>query len=56
MRCRQGQGQDRTGDSTTIRGMIAGAHAIIFAEDAEQARAFVREVLGFEGWMRATVG
>jgi catechol 2,3-dioxygenase-like lactoylglutathione lyase family enzyme len=37
--------------------MIAGAHAIIFAEDAERARAFLRDVLGFEaldagdGWL-----
>jgi catechol 2,3-dioxygenase-like lactoylglutathione lyase family enzyme len=29
--------------------MIAGAHTIIFAEDAERARAFLRDVLGFEG-------
>lgn len=26
--------------------MIAGAHAIVFAQDAEAARAFVRDVLG----------
>ena len=37
--------------------MIAGAHAIVFAEDAELARAFVRDVLGFpsvdagDGWL-----
>jgi catechol 2,3-dioxygenase-like lactoylglutathione lyase family enzyme len=37
--------------------MIAGAHTIIFAEDAERARAFLRDVLGFEsvdagdGWL-----
>jgi len=37
--------------------MIAGAHTIIFAEDAEAARAFLRDVLGFpsvnagEGWL-----
>jgi catechol 2,3-dioxygenase-like lactoylglutathione lyase family enzyme len=37
--------------------MIAGAHTIIFAEDAERARTFVRDVLGFqavdagEGWL-----
>ena len=37
--------------------MIAGAHTIIFAEDAEAARAFFRDVLGFasvdagEGWL-----
>ena len=37
--------------------MIAGAHTIIFAEDAERARAFFRDVLGFasvdagEGWL-----
>ena len=29
--------------------MIAGAHTIIFAEDAERAREFLRDVLGFEG-------
>ncbi len=29
--------------------MIAGAHTIIFAEDAERARGFLRDVLGFEG-------
>lgn len=37
--------------------MIAGAHAIIFAEDAEAARAFFRDVLGLnsvdagDGWL-----
>ena len=37
--------------------MIAGAHTIIFAEDAERARAFLRDVLGLEsvdaggGWL-----
>lgn len=37
--------------------MIAGVHAIIFAENAERARAFLRDVLGFEavdagaGWL-----
>ncbi len=37
--------------------MIAGAHTIIYAEDAEAARAFCRDVLGFggvdagEGWL-----
>jgi catechol 2,3-dioxygenase-like lactoylglutathione lyase family enzyme len=29
--------------------MIDGAHTIIFAEDAERARAFFRDVLGFDG-------
>lgn len=29
--------------------MIAGTHTIIFAEDAEAARAFFRDVLGFDG-------
>ena len=29
--------------------MIAGAHAIVYAEDAEAARAFFRDVLGFDG-------
>ena len=37
--------------------MIAGAHTIIFAEDAEAARVFFRDVLGFpstdagDGWL-----
>jgi len=37
--------------------VIAGAHTIIFAEDAEAARAFFRDVLGFssvdagDGWL-----
>ncbi len=37
--------------------MIAGAHAIVFAEDAERARAFLADVLGLEsvdagdGWL-----
>ena len=37
--------------------MIAGAHTIIFAEDAEAARGFFRDVLGFtnvdagDGWL-----
>ena len=37
--------------------MIAGVHTIIYAEDAEQARAFFRDVLGFssvdagDGWL-----
>ena len=37
--------------------MIAGAHAIVFAEDAEAARAFVSDVLGLtatdagDGWL-----
>ncbi len=29
--------------------VIAGAHTIIFADDAARARAFLRDVLGFEG-------
>jgi catechol 2,3-dioxygenase-like lactoylglutathione lyase family enzyme len=29
--------------------MIAGTHTILFAEDAERARAFLRDVLGLEG-------
>ena len=29
--------------------MIAGAHTIIYADDAETARAFFRDVLDFEG-------
>ena len=33
----------------TIHAVIAGAHTIIFAEDAERARPFLRDVLGFEG-------
>jgi catechol 2,3-dioxygenase-like lactoylglutathione lyase family enzyme len=37
--------------------VISGAHTIIFSEDAERARAFFRDVLGFpgvdagEGWL-----
>jgi catechol 2,3-dioxygenase-like lactoylglutathione lyase family enzyme len=37
--------------------MINGTHAIVFAEDAEKARAFFRDVLGFPyvdahgGWL-----
>jgi catechol 2,3-dioxygenase-like lactoylglutathione lyase family enzyme len=37
--------------------VIAGAHTLIFAEDAETSRAFFRDVLGFpsvdegEGWL-----
>ena len=37
--------------------MIAGAHMIVYADDAEAARAFFRELLGFdavdagEGWL-----
>jgi catechol 2,3-dioxygenase-like lactoylglutathione lyase family enzyme len=40
-----------------MQAVIAGAHTIIFAEDAEAARAFFRDVLGFravdagEGWL-----
>ena len=37
--------------------MIAGAHTIVYADDADAARAFFRDVLGFEavdagdGWL-----
>ena len=37
--------------------MIAGVHALLYADDAEQARAFLRDVLGFPfvddggGWL-----
>jgi catechol 2,3-dioxygenase-like lactoylglutathione lyase family enzyme len=37
--------------------VIGGAHTILFADDAERARAFLRDVLGFEavdagdGWL-----
>jgi catechol 2,3-dioxygenase-like lactoylglutathione lyase family enzyme len=37
--------------------VIAGAHTLVYAEDAEKARAFFRDVLGFpsvdagEGWL-----
>jgi catechol 2,3-dioxygenase-like lactoylglutathione lyase family enzyme len=34
---------------TSIRRVIAGTHTIIFAEDAERARLFLRDVLGLEG-------
>jgi catechol 2,3-dioxygenase-like lactoylglutathione lyase family enzyme len=29
--------------------VIAGAHTIVYADDADAARAFFRDVLGFEG-------
>lgn len=29
--------------------MISGAHAVLFSEDAERLRAFLRDVLGFSG-------
>jgi catechol 2,3-dioxygenase-like lactoylglutathione lyase family enzyme len=29
--------------------MIAGTHTVLFAEDADRARAFLHDVLGFEG-------
>jgi catechol 2,3-dioxygenase-like lactoylglutathione lyase family enzyme len=32
-----------------MAGVIAGVHTIIFADDAEAARAFFRDVLGFKG-------
>jgi catechol 2,3-dioxygenase-like lactoylglutathione lyase family enzyme len=32
-----------------MAGVIAGTHTIIFADDAEAARAFFRDVLGFKG-------
>ena len=35
--------------SATITAVIAGAHTIIFAEDAGRAREFLHDVLGFEG-------
>src|SRR5687767_5029443 len=38
-----------TPTSTRIDCVIGGAHTIIFAEDAERARALLRDVLGFEG-------
>jgi catechol 2,3-dioxygenase-like lactoylglutathione lyase family enzyme len=37
--------------------VIAGAHTLIYAEDADAARAFLRDVLGFssvdagDGWL-----
>src|SRR5215211_8495360 len=43
----------RAGDldiaGATITAVIAGAHTIIFAEDAERGREFFHDVLGFEG-------
>jgi catechol 2,3-dioxygenase-like lactoylglutathione lyase family enzyme len=42
---------------TMIPAVISGAHAILFAEDADAARAFLRDVLGLagvdagEGWL-----
>lgn len=35
--------------------MITGLHAIVYAEDADQARAFLRDVLGL-GWVDARGG
>jgi len=41
--------------------VITGVHAIVFSEDAERVRAFVRDVLGFEnvdaggGWLIFTL-
>jgi catechol 2,3-dioxygenase-like lactoylglutathione lyase family enzyme len=32
-----------------MTGAIAGAHTIVFADDAERARAFLRDVLGLDG-------
>lgn len=43
--------------TSTVRGMINAAHAIIYAEDADAARAFFRDVLGLPnvdahgGWL-----
>ncbi len=40
-----------------VPALIAGAHAIVFADDAEAARAFLRDVLGLasvdagDGWL-----
>ena len=36
--------------------VIAGAHIIVFAEDAEAARAFLRDVLGLPRSTPATAG
>jgi catechol 2,3-dioxygenase-like lactoylglutathione lyase family enzyme len=42
---------------STLPGMIAGAHTILYARDAEAARAFFRDVLGLDcvdsggGWL-----
>jgi catechol 2,3-dioxygenase-like lactoylglutathione lyase family enzyme len=50
-------GQRVFGDGPILRALIAGAHAIVFAEDAEAARAFFRDVLEFlsvdagDGWL-----
>ena len=47
----------RCNSGATIPAVIAGAHTIIFAEDAGRAREFLRDVLGFEaidageGWL-----
>jgi predicted enzyme related to lactoylglutathione lyase len=44
-------------DALRSGAVIAGAHTIIFAEDAERARAFLRDVLGLDsvdaggGWL-----
>jgi catechol 2,3-dioxygenase-like lactoylglutathione lyase family enzyme len=36
--------------------VITGAHAIIFSTEAERARAFLRDVLGFEAVTPAAAG
>jgi catechol 2,3-dioxygenase-like lactoylglutathione lyase family enzyme len=47
---------DHIGD-VKLRGVITGAHAIVFSADAEADRAFFRDVLGFDsvdaggGWL-----
>jgi catechol 2,3-dioxygenase-like lactoylglutathione lyase family enzyme len=47
----------RDGSIRDDRGVIAGVHALIFADDAPEARAFFRDVLGFsfvddgDGWL-----
>src|SRR4051794_29580067 len=44
-------------EQDTFAPMLTGAHAILFAQDADAARAFLRDVLGFEsvdagrGWL-----
>jgi len=44
-------------EQDTFAPMLAGAHAILFAHDADAARVFLRDVLGFEsvdaggGWL-----
>src|SRR2546421_11787875 len=41
-------GTQGSGESLYGARMITGIHAVMFSEDAERVRAFIRDVLGFE--------